>query len=64
VCADGKSWLTPELNALRLRVAYNLSDYQQALFLTPEGNPMKNFGLYLCKASMAFAGLKAKHTYQ
>jgi hypothetical protein len=41
-----------------LKVAYNSSDYQQALFLTPEGNRMVDFGLYFRKASVHFTGVR------
>lgn len=55
---DGSQrWSTKGLTARDLQVAYNSSEYQKALFLTPEGNPMVDFGLYFRKASLKFAGL-------
>ena len=34
-----------------------MSEYQKALFLTPTGKPMTDFGLYFRQASMEFTGL-------
>ena len=37
---------------------YNLSKYQQAMFLTPKGYPMIDFGRYFSIASAEFTGVK------